>query len=322
LILGLLKQYNTVEDKNTESGKVVAEKVKSGEITKDEADKELSSAKVDNFRELIESKKIGYLALLRNLSNIVKLNDVKLINQACELLVVPEFIKKSLVFPHQIDLALEFLLTEYSNSQLSELIVALNTAYELSIPNLEGFFEGTTAVVLDTSGSMTSCVTLTNNSRSKDSAINKGALISATLVKFTNADMYQFATLTKSIKVNPLDSINTIKNRIKSEQGNAGGSTEFSTIFPELKKRYDRVFIISDLQGKDTVMSYFKEYEKKFGQSYVYAINLCGYPTEMFNSNHPRVFGIDGYTANIYELSKKVEFDAKVALNEIKKINI
>jgi len=58
LILGLLKQFNTVEDKNTESGKIIAEKVIKGDITEEEAEIELNKVKSENFLQLIKSKKI------------------------------------------------------------------------------------------------------------------------------------------------------------------------------------------------------------------------------------------------------------------------
>ena len=118
LVLGLLKQFNTVEDKNTEAGKIVAEKVKKGEISAEEAKNELNEAKTDNYKELIETKKIGYLALLRNLRNILKTNNTELLDKACELLVQKDFIRKSLVWPHQIDLCNEVLQSEFRPTQL------------------------------------------------------------------------------------------------------------------------------------------------------------------------------------------------------------
>jgi len=110
LVLGILKQFNTAEDKNTDAGKTVAAKVKKGEITKEQATVELNEAKTENYTELIKTKKIGYLALLRNIRNILKTNDTALLDMACEQLDDEQFIKKSLVFPHQIDLALEIML--------------------------------------------------------------------------------------------------------------------------------------------------------------------------------------------------------------------
>jgi len=322
LTLGLLKQFNTVEDKNTKSGQDVSAKVASGELSVEQAKVELDDLKGENFVELIDTKKIGYLALLRNLNNIIKLGHSTLKEKVSALLIEPEFIKKSLVFPHQIDLALEFLLQEHSPSDLGSILTALNKAYELSIPNLEDYFTGKTAVVLDSSGSMTSLITLANKKQGSKSAIEKASLVASTLAKATNADVYHFANYTQPININPLDSVNTIKKVIASKQGSVGYGTAFDTIFPSLKGRYDRVFIISDMQGKDSVINSFKEYEKLNGNTYVYSINVCGYPTEMFNSKHPRVFSLEGYTQDIYELIKKVEFDPKAVLNDIKAIVI
>jgi len=94
LMKGELKQFNTVEDKNTKAGQEVAAKVKSGEITAEQATEVLNAAKEDNYAELIETRKIGYLALIRNLRNILKTGaKAEVINGACELLTDVKLIK-------------------------------------------------------------------------------------------------------------------------------------------------------------------------------------------------------------------------------------
>lgn len=213
LMTGKLKQFNTVEDKNTKTGQEVAAKVKSGQITKEQAAVVLQEAKEDNYAELIQTRKIGYLALLRNLRNILKnTNNSNLIDQACNLLTDQNLILKSLVFPHQIDIALEIMLTEFKPSQMSKFVKALNTAYELSIPNLTQLFtNGNTAVVLDSSGSMSSLIQLSNKSQGSEAAIAKASLIAATLAKGIGADVYHFADSCQAINININDSVNTIK---------------------------------------------------------------------------------------------------------------
>jgi 60 kDa SS-A/Ro ribonucleoprotein len=319
LMKGELKQFNTVEDKNTEVGKVVSAKVKSGEITKVEAEVQLKEAKEDNYKELIETKKIGYLSLLRNLRNILKnSNDTTLIDNACGLLTDEVFIKKSLVFPHQIDLALEVLLSEFqsSNAGMRKVITALNKAYELSIPNLnELFTSGRTAVVFDTSGSMSTSIQLGGGKRGSTSALEKATLIAATLAKGINADVYQFANRCLSVNYNPLDSVNTIKNHFYSERGKAGGGTDFNSIFTTIGSNYDRVFVISDEQGATTLE------KRAYANMHVYSINLCGYGTTMFKPGG-KVYSIFGYGADIYELIKKVEVDPNALIEEINKIKI
>lgn len=320
LMTGELKQFNTVEDKNTESGKVVAQKLKSGEITKSEAETQLKEAKEDNYKELISTKKIGYLALLRNLRNILKnSSDSGLIDGACGLLVDEKFIKNSLVFPHQIDLALEVILDEFKGSQSSvrKIVTALNTAYELSIPNLKELFtNGRTAVVYDTSDSMTHAVLLSGGVKNgSDSRLGKASLIAATLAKGIDADVFHFATTCEEVKFNPLDSVNTLKKNFMDKRGRVGHGTEFNAIFNKLKGEYDRVFVISDMQGA----TYIKP--SVYTNMHIYSIHLAGYGDTMFAPGS-NVYSIFGYGSDIYELVKKVEVDPNVLIREIEAIVI
>ena len=316
LMKGELKQFNTVEDKNTKAGQEVAAKVKAGEITADEAKAVLSEAKEDNFIELIETRKIGYLALLRNLRNILKVaGKPGLVSGACELLVDPKLIKQSLVFPHQIDLALEILLDEFG-SKAHAFVKALNTAYEISIPNLTELFKtGRTAVVFDSSGSMSSAIKLANKSQGSEAAIAKAALIAATLAKGIGADVYHFADRCDQIKFNPLDTVNTLKNQFLSKQGSVGYGTAFNSIMRTLDGKYDRVFVISDMQGADMVDS------KTYANTHIYSVDICGYGTTMFKPGS-KVYKIFGYSSDIYELIKKVEIDPQALIKEIEKIEI
>jgi len=316
LMKGELKQFNTVEDKNTKAGQEVAAKVKAGEITADEAVAVLNEAKEDNFAELIETRKIGYLALLRNLRNILKTGaKSEVISGACELLTDAKLIKQSLVFPHQIDLALEILLDEFGG-KATPFIKALNTAYEIAIPNLTELFKtGRTAVVFDSSGSMSSSIRLANKNQGSEDAIAKAALIAATLAKGIGADVYHFADHCAQIKFNPLDTVNTLKNQFLSKQGSVGYGTAFAGIMRTLDGKYDRVFVISDMQGGDMLDN------KAYSNTHIYSVDICGYGTTMFKPDS-KVYKIFGYSSDIYELIKKVEIDPQALIKEIEKIEI
>lgn len=316
LMKGELKQFNTVEDKNTKAGQEVAAKVKAGEITADEATEALREAKEDNFADLIETRKIGYLALLRNLRNILKAGSkAEIVSGACEMLTDAKLIKQSLVFPHQIDLALEILLDEFGN-QANGFVRALNTAYELAIPNLTELFKtGKTAVVFDSSGSMSSDIRLANKNNGSEAAIAKAALIAATLAKGIGADVYHFADHCAQIKFNPLDTVNTLKNQFLGKQGSVGYGTAFASIMRTLDGKYDRVFVISDMQGGDMIDN------KSYANTHIYSVDMCGYGTTMFKPGS-KVYKIFGYSSDIYELIKKVEIDPQALIKEIEKIEI
>jgi hypothetical protein len=330
LVLGLLKQHNTVEDKNTKTGQVIASAVKSGELTKTQAETVLKEEKADNFADLIKTKKIGYLALLRNLRNIIKTGNTTLLRDASNLIDNQDFIRKSLVWPHQIDLAAEILMAEFSGQSLQIVLKALGNAYEKAIPNLtEAFSAGKTAIVYDTSGSMQGGwgggVYINKTTRINSSPVEKAALVAATLSKAIGGDVYQFGTRTLPVTgFNPNDSVNTIKKYFTGQIGAAGHGTAYSTILPELQRTgggYDRIFIITDEQGAGEFESSYKRYSAEYGTPYVYFINLTGYANTMLKAGN-KVFRLQGYSSDIYELAKKVEIDPKVVIKEINAIQL
>jgi len=315
LMKGELKQFNTVEDKNTKAGQEVAAQVKEGRISKKDAEKLLAEVKEENYAELIETRKIGYLALLRNLRNILKTGaKADLVKKASDLLTDEKMVRKSLVFPHQIDLALEIMLSEFGASGARPFITALNKAYEIAIPNLtELFTNGKTAVVFDSSGSMSSHIRLSNNKNGSEAAIDKAALIAATLAKGIEADVYHFADSCQAIEYNPLDSVNTLKKTFKSKQGKVGYGTNFESIFSKIGNKYDRVFIISDMQGGTRMIDK--------SNSHIYSVDICGYGTTSIKPNS-KVYQLFGYSADIYELIRTVEIDPKALFKAIEAIEI
>lgn len=322
LVLGLLNQFNTIEDKTSKLGAEVAKQVKSGEITKDQAAEKLKAGKEEILKTSFEQGEAGYRAVIGNLRNLIKNASSKASIDAAVAQITNEVaIKKSLIAPHQIDIALEVVLADIGAGYMSTPILnALNKAYELSIPNMSdlGAF-GNTAVVLDVSGSMIKPIQIGVGRYGSQGAIQKGALIAATLAKGLSADVYVFDYDCRKAKYNPLDSVNTIKNSLSRANGE---STNFHSIFPALNKRYDRVFIISDMQGQDAIGYTLSDYKKAFNvDPHVYCVNLCGYANTMFKPAS-RVYQIFGYHADIYELIKKVEIDPKALLEEIKRINI
>lgn len=330
LMTGTLKQHNTAEDKQSAAGQEVAAKVKAGELTQTEAAVELKAAKTDNWKELITSKRIGYLALLRNLRNILKSDSPELNTLARALLTDVKFIQRAgaLIFPHQIDLAANVIMDEFASPEGRKMAKALNDAYEISVANVfELGFTEDTAIVFDTSASMTSLSwgdrLYINDRTVKAPPVDKAALIAATLAKGVGADVYHFGSDCEELNYNPVDSVFTISDQFKKAAGRVGHGTSFEAIFSTLKRRYSRVMIISDMQGGDTILGYssYQRYQKKYGIPYIYSIDLCGYGTTMFKQNG-KLCSIFGYSAQIYETIRRYEVDPNALLNEIKAIKI
>jgi viroplasmin and RNaseH domain-containing protein len=84
---------------------------------------------------------------------------------------------------------------------------------------------------------------------------------------------------------------------------------------PTLGGKYDRVFVISDMQGRDRLE------RSSYKDAHVYCVDITGYGTTMFKPGE-KIYQIHGYSADIYELIKKVEIDPKVLIKAIEAIEI
>lgn len=292
LVKGELKAFDTWEN----------ELSKAGQTAENEEDKE--GLKKEVWIKLIRENKLGYFALLRNLRNIIE-QAPEVLTEALEQLVNDEVIKKSLVLPFRFMTAYEEIQKLNNGKIVRDVLVALNKAVDISVANVPKF-DGDTLVVLDESGSMTG----------KPATI--GALFSAVLVKSNNADFITFSDNARYRNVNPLDSTITVAGSIKF----SSGGTNFHSIFNTANKKYDRVIILSDMQGwigYDTPVREFNEWKKRTNSNpFVYSFDLNSYGSMQFPENN--VFCLAGFSDKIFDIMKLMEQDKKALINEIKKV--
>jgi hypothetical protein len=169
-------------------------------------------------------------------------------------------------------------------------------------------FDGDTLVVMDVSGSM--------SGRPSEIA----SLFGAILAKANNADVLTFANRADYKSYNPMDSVMTIRNSFRY----SGGGTNFKSIFTTANKKYDRVVILSDLQGWVGYTSpsvEFKQYKKTYDANpYVYSWDLAGLGTMQFPENN--VFALAGFSDKVFQIMSLLEQDRNRLLGEIKSITI
>lgn len=291
LIKGELKSFDTWE----------TELSKAGQVADNEQQKD--QFKKDVWIKLIREKKIGYFALLRNLRNIIE-QAPEAVNEAIESLTNEELIKKSLVLPFRFTTAYEQIEAMDGGKIVRAILVALNKAVDISINNVPKF-DGETLVVLDESGSMTG----------KPAQI--GSLFSAVLVKSNNADFITFSDLARYQNVNPLDSTITISKAIKF----ASGGTNFHSIFQTANKKYDRIIILSDMQGwigYDTPAKEFNDYKKRTGSNpFIYSFDLNSHGSMQFPEQN--VFCLAGFSEKVFDIMAMLEKDKKALITEINK---
>lgn len=124
------------------------------------------------WEELIDSNKLGYMALLRNLNNIMNANPSNL-DKALSDLADEKAVKKSKVLPFRFYTA--YLKVSANTNFSSKVFDALESAIEASVGNIEKL-KGKTLIAIDVSGSMDSKLSARSDARYVDIARVMGAM--------------------------------------------------------------------------------------------------------------------------------------------------
>ena len=253
---------------------------------------------------LLAEGKLGYLALLRNVRNILqtieflpKIVKIPCTKVLCDQLCNVEAIKKSLVFPYQIYICYKTLVK--SGICDKEITKSLGYAFSVSIDNVPSF-DGNTAVLLDVSGSMEDPI-------SKNSAVSikeAGAVFAVALALKNpgKVDVVKFGTKARlAFGYSPEARCTigyTCENVFEMIEAFAkNDKCGYGTVIEEgfallllLKKSYSRIFIISDMQIMgaskhdclyNSGLDSYEFYSAKYGKSKVYSFDLGNYHTQV-----------------------------------------
>lgn len=322
----IMKGYNvsadTWEVAQSDAGQIVAKAVKEGKISKKEADVLLQEAKADNWESLLSDGKLGILAALRNIRNIL-LTKAKpgTINALCDLLSNAEAIRKGKIMPYQIDMANEVLLAEFSSADARKISSALLKGYELSLPNLKEALSGDTLVLVDLSGSMDTPIKDPNRKLNyKSTCASKATLIAATIAKATNADVVRFGSTAETVNYNPNLDVFTLAKSLYKGMGGTSLSTAWNHVASKGKK-YTRVFILSDNEcNMGSTYKAYTNYVSKVGDPYVYSVDLAAYGTNCIAGPKVRYYYGFGYT--MFDDIASTEFNPNYHLEKVRKIVI
>ena len=300
LMTGVLKAPDTWEVGMTAVGKAA----KAAGAT--EAQKEEMKAQV--WLDLLQAKKLGYLACLRNLRNIAE-QSPEALKLALEFLTNENAVKSSKVFPFQFFTAAEAL--QGSKGATNEVRKALNTAMELSLSNVLEF-EGKTLIALDNSGSM----------QGRPSLI--AALFAAVIFKSQkDAEVMVFSEDAVMVNANPGDSLQTLANVFKGANRPCG--TNFHSIFTRARHGYSRVIILSDMQawiGHHTPAQSFKEFKSRTScNPSVISFNLNSQDGTM-QFPESKVCALAGFSDTVLGLMAKLEKDPQALVHEIEAVEL
>ena len=252
------------------------------------------------WEKLIESGKVGYMALLRNLRNILTANPSN-VNKVIETLENPEAVKRSKQLPFRYLSAYK----ELDNIGGSRIFDMLENAVEASIENMPKL-SGTTVIAVDTSGSMSRTISDKSKIKCYEIAMLLG-LIANKICE--NSIFYTFDT---SIKRYPFSSRNGILHTTIYNSC-CGGGTAMHLPFQAMindKIKADRIIFLSDNEcnsGWNTPVQVLADRYRKATNSdiWVHAIDLQGYGTQQFCGAKTNI--IAGWSEKVFEFIKLAE---------------
>ena len=230
----IVKGYNvsadTWEVAQSDAGQVVAQAVREGKISEEEAKKVLTEAKSENWKGLLTENKLGILAAVRNIRNIlINKPDDDTINKLCSLLSDEVAIRNGKVMPYQLDMANEVLISEFNDSNSRKVSKALLDGYEKSIPNLVEILKGNNLVMVDMSGSMNTGISDPKGKfRYKSTCMSKATLIGMTIAKAVNADVIRFGSHAEYVSYNTNSDVFSLAKSIEKGMGGTSLSQAWS----------------------------------------------------------------------------------------------
>ena len=306
LVKGELRSENTWESKLTQAGQ-------NAETTAQKAD-----LKREAWADLIQSGKIGYFALLRNLRNIVEQAPEQL-DAALAILTDERKITnpRNLVMPFRYLVAYkQFNGTDADSRKVRH---ALAKAIEIACQNVPNL--ANTLVVVDNSGSMSSPVTGSQHLMCSEA----GAIFGMLLAKRSNADLMEFGSTARYIRYNLNDNLMDFGAKFH-QKNQVGHGTDFHAIFNTAKRKYDRIVVFSDMQGwvgHYSPKTAYEAYKNRTGANpFVYMFDLRGYGSSQLSTGNDKVFQLAGFNEKIFDIMRLLETDRHALVNAINAVEL
>lgn len=260
----------------------------------------------ETWEKLIEENRVGYMAMLRNLRNIINANP-RNIQKVYDKLENKSEVLKSKQLPFRFMSAYREL-GKMSNST-SKVFDVLENAIEHSVSNLP-ILEGKTIIAFDVSGSMSDRISKNTDIRCCDISALLGVLASRICEEYI---VYTFNYSLNKINISKRSGI--IETAMKYSKANGGTALGLPLQKMIDESIYaDRLIIISDNEinggwsgGYARIcQSLADEYRKKVNKNlWVHAIDLQGYGTQQFIGKNTNI--VAGWSERLLEFIKLAE---------------
>ncbi len=258
----------------------------------------------ETWEMLIDSKKVGYMAMLRNLRNLLKAQPANL-DKALAYLSDPAAVRKSKQLPFRF-LSAYRSISETGSRVSSKVLDTLEDAISVSVDNLPKI-PGKTVIAIDTSGSMSSKISENSDIRCCEIAMLLGMIANQIC---EDAIVYTFDDVVRQLNVSHRDGLLSATTRYAAHGGGTNMNLPFEVMIRDRLKA-DRIIVLSDNMCNtgahfswryqcDPVQVIADRYRRETGNNlWVHAIDLQGYGTQQFHGSKTNI--IAGWSEKIFE---------------------
>jgi hypothetical protein len=289
------------------------------------AKQEAVSAK---WEELIDSNRLGYMALMRNLRNILQASvSTKHLKIVGARLSDAAAVAKAKQMPFRF-LSAYRELQELDMYGVSYIMDCLEKAVQHAAANVKGFDLDTRVLLAaDVSGSMFSPV----SQKSKIRCYDVGLMLSMLMRnRSENVTTGIFGHSWKAVNL-PKSSILANTQQLNKIEGSVGYTTNAYIVIREMietRKVYDKVMFFTDLQLWDSsgAGNSLKEQWNIYTQrvapgAKLYLFDLLGYGQAPLKTTQNNVYLIAGWSEKIFDVLNAIE-NGRDALSEIKRVEV
>jgi hypothetical protein len=279
------------------------------------------------WEELIAGGRLGYMALLRNLRNILESRvSPEHVAKVREILSSPEAVLKSKQLPFRF-LAAYRELSKIASEYAPQVMSALEKAVSVSVRNIAGFDSNTAVLVAcDVSSSMWRPVSPKSSIQNYDIGLLLGMLLKS---RCKNAISGIFGDTWKIVNL-PDTNVLAAVDALYKREGEVGYSTNGHLVVQYLsdnKIKMDKIMIFTDCQmwnssgDGNSLAKAWRQYKLAFPKAKLYLFDLSGYGNTPANTNNPDVHLIAGWSDKIFDFIAAIDKGSD-ALQEIEQMEL
>ncbi|MBE7171591.1 MAG: TROVE domain-containing protein [Williamsia sp.] len=272
------------------------------------------------WEELIMSNKLGYMALLRNLRNILQAEvSNSALDKACSYIGYEHAVAKSRQLPFRF-LSAYRELKELKDGRVHKVLEALEQAVLFSAANIKGFDENTRVVIAaDVSGSMQTPVSARSSVKNYDIGLILAMLLQS---RCSNVISGMFGDTWKVINMPRSNILGNVQEFYKRE-GEVGYSTNGYLVIEDLLQRkaiVDKIMVFTDCQlwnshaqNQQTATStgsVWARYKQMAPDAKLYLFDLNGYGNTPLNVQSNDVYLIAGWSDKVFDVLQALESGA------------